>query len=330
MDDTVEQIDLTSDDNTSSFLPRSTTSSNRTPISTPNPSSAYKGFYKGSSTQSHMASFGLAEGRVFKRRRITPDSLDDDWLNINAASPNAEPRKQPRLSNIQPSTEFRTPRDLSRAPELTPPGETDQYGLTPIISPTAAKRKRSDQISNLRTPSRASTFHSEDTRNSLGRKRSLIATPPSSSCSGNRTRIPDSPTPSFSNMPQDDANLADTLNTLASTITNLHKQYQQPMMDLARKVNALSDRLAEAEAENVRLSAHVDNSFTSFAQQTSKRMRDLEEKCQETIDAADIQMSTHRPVAGGAYGGPASTQPNRQPGAFADMLPSDATPGPRT
>ena len=94
------------------------------------------------------------------------------------------------------------------------------------------------------------------------------------------------------------------------------------MEDLARKVNALSDRLIEVDAENGRLRAHVDDSFKTMTQQTNQSIRDLDERCVEVLHSNDEVMAERRPIAGGAYGGPAATLPNRQPSVFADLLSS--------
>ncbi|KAK4543108.1 hypothetical protein LTR36_005885 [Oleoguttula mirabilis] len=309
MDDRIKETDLCSDSNNSTFQPRSTTALSRAPMSARNPTLAHSNFYRAA---------GMPN-----LRRTPSSSFEDDFVNIDSPSFNHEPRQ--RLGSMQPSTGFRMPRGMSRATEFNHPVETP----TPVTSPTSAKRKRNHLVSSFHTPSRGNSVYRDDTDAALGSKRRTTTTPPSSASSGTRTLASEFPTPVVSEPSQDLESLTATLNTLARTITDMPKQYQKPMMDLARKVNTLTDRLAVVEEENASLRAHVDHTMESFAQQTSKRMRDLEEKHQEMIDVVDLQISAHQPVAGGAYGGPASTQPNRQPGVFHDMFSNNPRAGQR-
>lgn len=325
MDESIEEVDLSANNRALPSKPRLGPPYKQYQAPIRSSQSTHNSFQKGSSTQPHTPLFGRAAGRAPKRPRPSHASVEDDWVDIDSTTLNAKLPERRSPANTQPSTGFRRPIGLSKGPEVSLSSVTSQLQeSTPTTSPTSTKRKHGEHNSILQTPSRSgSAWYGEANGTTMGRKRNLIATPSSSFRNGTSSLISDSPAPTFPELLQDSVDLIATLSGLASTITNMHKQYQKPMMDLARKVNALSDRLAEAEAQNASLRAHVEDTFESFAQQTSRRTRDLEEKCQEMIDAVGLQTVTRRPVPGGAYGGPANTLPNRQPSVFSGLLSSD-------
>lgn len=115
------------------------------------------------------------------------------------------------------------------------------------------------------------------------------------------------------------------LSELPRTITKLQRRFLNPMTDLANKVNALTDQVNQLEAENVELNNFIDKTFASFANDTNTAMVQLRTDFEETKQLCDEVMESkeagdREPVAGGPYGGPKYSQPNKTQSVFHGML----------
>ena len=262
---------------------------------------------------------------------------DDGFADLDSMGTLDKPMRELQKKDVQPApglgpTTFLSTATLPIDESDSPANERAYYGAgssknseaAPYARTASTKRKRGDQGSVFGTPSRSYTRRARNNANEevgfhIGED--MILTPPASVSRGPRALDHNTPIPSSSDLDTPTLNSLTTgLDSLAHTITDLHKQYQKPMEDLARKVNVLSDRLIKVEAENSRLRAHVDESFKTIKQQTNQSIRDLDKRCVEVLHSNDEVLTQRRPVAGGAYGGPATTLPGRRPSLFADML----------
>ncbi|KAK4569856.1 25S rRNA (adenine2142-N1)-methyltransferase [Recurvomyces mirabilis] len=121
-----------------------------------------------------------------------------------------------------------------------------------------------------------------------------------------------------------DVSTIDNITNMAQSLTQMlngQASVTGLLHNLATRVNE-QDQTIQALRRELDLSRqHMDSTFTSFAEQTTKANRALEEKCQEVIDArdeADI-LREMRP-AGGAYGGPKFQAPVKQPRMLHSMM----------
>ncbi|KAK5129791.1 hypothetical protein LTR08_002811 [Meristemomyces frigidus] len=325
----IEQIDLTADNSLSTFDCLATSTTPTVPIETT--TSVYGTVNYAMPTPPRRTAYNTAQSTIRVRRQAVPaasgGTFDDGFHDVDTISILPEPEPRSSMRSVQPAPCFRlpgaTPSPYELASFANSRASYEQRSNIDTFAPTPpAKRKRSDQVPIFRTPSRSNSLHNSNSEGLDFRGwNDTVLTPPATTHS--RTRMLDlsSPTPTCSDLDAPALNsLTTTIEGLAQSITNLHQQYQKPMVELAHKVNSLTDHLIEVEAENGRLREHIESTFTRFAWQTSESVRGLDERCAEVIHASDEVLAQYRSVAGGAYGGPASTQPNRQPGHFTNML----------